>query len=83
MTPEQALGNVAAFINLMIQRGGFKDVGEVHSMTEAHNVLAKLLPIPSFVDGGMIKQPEYISNVTNNGSAQYEGSTETTENVKS
>lgn len=61
MTPEQALGNVAAFINLMIQRGGFKDAGEVHSMTEAHNVLAKLLPVSDKVNC----EPVYISTSTN------------------
>lgn len=63
MTPEQALGNFAALINLGIQRGLFQSADEVHAMTEAHNVLAKLIP-PAFVDGGTVNAPNYVSSNT-------------------
>jgi len=87
MTPEQGLGNFAALINLGIQRGLFQSADEVHAMTEAHNVLAKLLP-PSFVDGGTIpvgsgyvttatSDKHIISTATQGKSPQYAGETKT------
>lgn len=59
MTPEQSLGNFAALINLGIQRGLFQSADEVHAMTEAHNVLAKLIP-HSHEDS--VNAPNYVSD---------------------
>lgn len=77
MTPEQALGNFAALINLGIQRGLFQGADEVHAMTEAHNVLSKIAnPIHSIVDGGIIEGNAKTVVTTVNGGI-YDGKSTT------
>lgn len=66
MTPEQALGNFAALINLGIQRGLFQSADEVHAMTEAHNVLSKLKSNLLEGVGSSDQMPGYVTTNTNN-----------------